>query len=143
MNIAIIGSRSLNVEDIRDFIFDLLTKGKDRISCIVSGGAEGPDRFAEEWIYATGGKYVLFRPEYSKYGKGATFKRNDLIIEASDVVLGLWDGKSKGSKYTIDRAIEKGKKVVVYRFDINTEHDEDGNSVKTAKLAEKIKHNYE
>jgi len=143
MKVAIIGSRSLELDEVRDFIFDLLTKAKDNISCIISGGADGPDKFAELWVYATGGKYVLFRPEYSKHGKGATFVRNSLIIEEADVILAFWDSRSKGTLDSINKAKKSGKKTVIYEFKITTEKDEDDNPFKTAAFSKKTKINYE
>jgi hypothetical protein len=45
---------------------------------------------------------------------GAPLKINDLIIDAADIVLAFWDGKSRGTKYGIDRSKKIGKEVRVF-----------------------------
>ena len=58
-------------------------------------------------------KLTEFLPEYEKYGKSSPLKRNISIIENADVVLAFWDGKSRGTKFVIDRCRELGKKIKV------------------------------
>lgn len=56
-----------------------------------------------------------FLPEYSKYGRGAPLVRNDLIIDYADEVIAFWDGKSRGTKYVIEKCKSKNKKVTVHK----------------------------
>lgn len=95
MKIAIIGSRDLTPMNIEKYI-------PDNVSEIVSGGARGVDTKAKEYAYEKGLKYVEFSPEYSKYGRFAPLKRNQDIVNYSDLILAFWDGKSKGTKFVID-----------------------------------------
>ena len=107
MKVAVVGSRNLNTRSIKHYLPAATTE-------IVSGGAKGVDtaakNFAEEMQY----KYTELRPDYKKYGKAAPLKRNDEIIDYADLVVAIWDGKSKGTKYTIDRCKKIGKSLIVY-----------------------------
>lgn len=80
---------------------------------IISGGARGIDACAREYAISHGIKLTEFLPEYEKYGKNAPLKRNITIIEAADIVLAFWDGKSHGTKFVIEKCREVGKTVRV------------------------------
>ena len=95
MKVAVIGSRGLHVDDLRQYLPKETTE-------IVSGGAKGIDSDARAYAQAHGIPLKEFLPEYQKYGRGAPLKRNLLIIEYADVVLAFWDGESRGTKYGID-----------------------------------------
>ena len=109
MKVAVIGSRGLvlNISDIRTYLPAVADE-------IVSGGAKGVDALAKIFAQENNYKYTEFLPEYEKYGKAAPLKRNDDIINYADMVVALWDGKSKGTKYVIDKCKETGKSLIVY-----------------------------
>lgn len=106
MKLAIIGSRNAVVEDIGIY----LPKG---VTEIVSGGAQGIDRCAAK--YAKENKILLteFLPDYTRYGRGAPLVRNRQIVQYADEAIALWDGKSRGTAYTIRLFEKEGKKVTV------------------------------
>lgn len=106
MRVAIIGSRSLKV-DIEKYIPQGTTE-------IVSGGAKGIDYLAEVWADANGIPKIIIYPEYLKYGKNAPLIRNELIVDAADMVIAVWDGESRGTKYTVEYAKKVGKNVKVF-----------------------------
>lgn len=106
MKLAIIGSRSLNVENLGDYL-------PSDVSEIVSGGAKGIDSQAAEYARQNGLTLTEFLPDYARYGRGAPLKRNEQIAEYADAALAFWDGKSKGTKYTISLFEKLGKRVVV------------------------------
>ena len=101
MKVAIIGSRSLQVPDLENY----LPLG---VSEIVSGGAAGIDSSAREYANANGIKIVEFLPNYKQFGRSAPLKRNLQIIEYSDTVLAFWDGVSRGTKFVIDNCKKLG-----------------------------------
>ena len=80
MKIAVIGSRSLVVNNLEKY----LPKDVDEI---VSGGAIGIDRCAKEYAIRNNITLREFLPEYNKFGRSAPLKRNIEIIEYSDAVL--------------------------------------------------------
>lgn len=104
MKLAIIGSRSLTELSIDEYIpYD--------VDEIVSGGARGIDTIAKEFANSKGIKLTEFLPKYSIYGKAAPIKRNEEIAEYADEAIAFWDGKSKGTEYTINLFKKRGKKV--------------------------------
>ena len=107
MKVAIIGSRSIEIENLSEYIPKETTE-------IVSGGAKGVDTSAREYAIANSIKLTEFLPEYEKYKKGAPLMRNLKIIEYSDIVIAFWDGKSKGTKFVIDNCNKTGKKIMVH-----------------------------
>ena len=71
------------------------------------------DTYAKEFATAHNLKLIEFLPEYDKYGKSAPLVRNRLIVDNCDAVLAFWDGKSRGTKYTLDYANQMGKPVKI------------------------------
>lgn len=113
MKIAIIGSRSIVIskEELGKYIPKNTTE-------IVSGGAKGVDATAKEFAVANDLKLQEFLPDYKKYKKAAPLKRNLQIIEYADCIIALWDGKSKGTQFVINKCREFNKPVTVYIFEI-------------------------
>lgn len=106
MKLAIVGSREIIALDLTPYI------PKD-CELIVSGGARGVDTLAEQYAIRHGIKTLIIRPEYEKYGRSAPIRRNDTIVDSADMVLAFWDGKSRGTMYTIDYAKQYDKPVKV------------------------------
>ena len=109
MPLAIIGSRDCPAVDIEEYLDEMP-------DAIVSGGAKGADTYAREFAIKKGIKIIEFLPDYAKYGRAAPLVRNRLIIDCCDEVLAFWDGKSKGTKYTIDYAKKMGKPVRIVQL---------------------------
>lgn len=108
MNIAIVGSRNFN--DLRMVI--RLVEHLPLHSVIISGGARGVDATVENCAIARGLETRIFLPNWQRYGRGAGIVRNKEIVEACDVLIAFWDGKSKGTKSSIELA-EKAKKITI------------------------------
>ena len=106
MKLAIIGSRTLVVPNIEEYLPKDVTE-------IVSGGAKGIDQAAARYARINGIKLTEFLPDYARYGRGAPLKRNEQIADYADAVLAFWDGKSPGTKYTIDLFQKLGKPIKV------------------------------
>ena len=107
MKIAIVGSRTLFVSDIAKYI-------PDDVDEIVSGGAKGIDMCAKEYAIKNGIKLTEFLPDYRRYGRyAAPIKRNIQIVEYADVIIAFWDGKSRGTKFVIDKAYDMKKTINV------------------------------
>jgi hypothetical protein len=108
MKIAIVGSRNFRDYDVlKKFVLSKISV--EDISLVVSGGATGADslgeKFAQEYRIAT----KIFIPDWNKYGKSAGFKRNIQIVEEADLVFAFWDGRSVGTKHSIDIAKDRRK----------------------------------
>ncbi len=106
MKLLIAGSRSITEFDLSEYV-------PNDVDLIICGGAKGVDTVAEKFADNHRISKLVLRPNYALYGKAAPLKRNEVMIELADSVLVIWDGKSKGTKYTIDYAQKKEKNVTV------------------------------
>ncbi len=106
MKIAIIGSR--NIKDI--IIDEFVPPG---ITEIVSGGARGIDQLSKDYALKNNIKYTEFLPEYNLYSRVAPLKRNIQIVDYSDTVIAIWDGKSNGTRHVIEYCKQNNKTCVV------------------------------
>ncbi len=106
MKIAIIGSRTLTVPNIEEYLPEGVTE-------IVSGGAKGIDEPAARFARIHGIKLTEFLPDYARYGRGAPLKRNEQIANYADAGIAFWNGSSRGTKYTIDLFRTLGKPITV------------------------------
>jgi len=118
MKIAIIGSRTfLDYELLSDTIKKYLSENNLIIKSVVSGGAKGADTLAEKFALENTIEMIVFKPDWKRFGKRAGFMRNTLIIENSDVVFAFWDGKSSGTKDSIEKAKSLNKKVIITHYE--------------------------
>ena len=108
MKFAVIGSRGFNDYELLE---DELKRYQ--ITTVISGGAKGADSLARDYAIAKNLQYEEHLPDWDKHGKGAGIIRNRDIVNNSDVVIAFWDGKSKGTKYSIEYGIKQGKQVFV------------------------------
>lgn len=106
MRIAIIGSRSIRVENLALYLPPETTE-------IVSGGARGVDQCAAQYARAHGLQLTEFLPEYARYGRAAPLVRNRAIVDYADEVLAFWDGSSAGTRHVIRYCKKLGRRVRV------------------------------
>lgn len=110
MKIAVVGSRTIEINNLEEYL-------PEDTTTIVSGGAKGVDSSASEYAKKMGIELIEHLPDYKLYGRGAPIVRNRLIVEDCDILYAFWDGKSKGTKYTIDYARKMGKEVVIIKLE--------------------------
>lgn len=110
MKIAIVGSRGLYIHDFKKYLPDDITE-------IISGGAKGIDTCAKRYALKYGIRFIEILPDYAKYGKSAPLKRNDIIIEMADAVLAIWDGRSAGTKYVINKCRKTNKSITIINIE--------------------------
>ena len=107
MKVAVIGSRNLAVKNLEKYLPEGTTE-------IVSGGARGIDSCAKNYDNTNGIPLKEFLPNYDEFGRSAPLLRNLEIIDYADIVLAFWDGKSRGTKFVIDKCRAKGKPVNIF-----------------------------
>lgn len=77
---------------------------------LISGGAPGVDRSAEEVAKMLHLPIEVFKPDYKRWGRHHAPRERNLrmLDEEPDLVLAFWDGKSTGTKHTIEEAERRG-----------------------------------
>lgn len=106
MKLLIVGSRGIKDIDISMYL-------PENVECIISGGAVGADTIAERYADKQGIHKIIIKPKYELYGRAAPIKRNKEMVDMCDQLLAFWDGRSRGTKYTISYAKKMGKIVRV------------------------------
>ncbi len=109
MKVGIVGSRSLMVYDLENYI-------PAECEIIISGGAIGIDRCAADYAIKKGIELEEILPDYPKYGRAAPIVRNKIIADKSDLVIAFWDGNSKGTKMVIEYCKKTNKLCVVTKI---------------------------
>ncbi len=112
--VAIVGSRQFGerAAEVRQQIADYIAE-LPRGDEIVTGGALGADAWAEFFAKRDSRPVHVFPADWQRYGRRAGAVRNKQIVDAADRVVAFWDGKSPGTKITIDMATRAGKPVEV------------------------------
>lgn len=102
--LAVVGTRTF--DDMN--LFRETMKEFFPIKKIISGGATGADQLAKEWAHKQEIAYEEYLPDWNRYGKRAGPLRNEQIVNSANSLLAFWDGKSRGTKSSIDLANKKG-----------------------------------
>jgi hypothetical protein len=112
-NLAIIGSRTFNnYSYAKKELLNIIQNNKISITKIISGGASGADKIAETFASKFNIPIEVILADWSK-GKQSGVVRNTDIINKSDYVVAFWDGKSKGTLDSINKAKKLNKKLFV------------------------------
>jgi hypothetical protein len=115
MRLSIVGSRGFT--DFNMMKQEIIKHYNiDDIECVISGGAVGADTLAEYFAKEYNIPMKIYPAEWKKYGKSAGYIRNELIIKDSTDVISFWDGKSTGTKHSMDLACTHNKKLVTVYF---------------------------
>lgn len=79
---------------------------------IVSGGADGVDSSAERFYTEAKADFNLsfreFEPGWEKHGDSAGPRRNKRMVEYGDALIAVWNGRSNGTRDTINKALDIG-----------------------------------
>lgn len=112
MKVGVIGSRGF-----KDYDLVVKTLSKMDISLIVSGGAIGADTLGERYAKENNIETKIFLPDWKTHGKSAGFIRNTDIINESEIIVAFWDGVSRGTKDSIDKANKLEKQVIIVNYE--------------------------
>jgi len=103
MTIGVVGSRTFDDYSVlKEYIFSKVNI--EDIDCVISGGAKGADALGERFASEHAIPFVEFSADWQRYGKSAGYRRNVTIVQNVDRIFAFWNGKSKGTKHTIDIA---------------------------------------
>ena len=122
MKLAIVGSRTFNTYKHYALLSNTIHYHFRYYSYIannlrlVSGGARGADTLAERFAKERDLGIIVYKPDWDKHGRIAGFIRNQQIVDTCDMVLAFWDGKSKGTQDTINKAKKAKKPTFIVYF---------------------------
>lgn len=123
--VGVVGSRRFPSRDVFVETLDSFVKPGD---VLVSGGARGPDSWAEEYAREHALRTIVFpakwddlsardavirvRADGSRYDARAGYRRNQLIVDASSFVIAfVMSDRRGGTEDTIKKAKAAGKRV--------------------------------
>lgn len=109
MRLIIAGGRNITDLDSKSIAAFITYLGITGVTEIVSGSARGIDKTGE--LYAQDNSIPLkqFPANWAFYGKAAGHIRNKEMAIYADMLLLIWDGKSKGSANMKREMIALGK----------------------------------
>ena len=113
MKMAIVGTRNPGVS-YQEWESILLSKiNASEALLIVSGGAKGIDTYAKLFAARHLIPLMEYLPEYSKYGRKATLRRNTQIVRGASTVIAFPSLDSKGTFQSIREAERLSKRLIV------------------------------
>lgn len=69
--------------------------------CLLSGGAEGPQTWAEAEAADCGVHTLRIAPLWDLYGERAGYIRSEWLVHFADGILAFWNGVSTGTAYEL------------------------------------------
>lgn len=112
MRVIIAGSRSFNAPEV---LPQVLRFSGWHVDELVSGGARGVDRLAEEYAKKMKWPIKQFIPNWD-IGKHAGKLRNIEMAEYADALIAIWDGMSPGTAHMIATMTSFRKPTFVYMY---------------------------
>jgi hypothetical protein len=111
--LAVVGSRDFaDLGRVRRFIRSLPSG-----VVVLSGGAPGVDRCANETARARGMGWLEYFADWDRDGLYFAGRiRNQRVANRCDRMVAFWDGRSTGTQDAFTRTLELGKHVVLYRL---------------------------
>ena len=120
IRIVIAGSRGFENYALLEQTLDRILDKQIEPVELVSGHAKGADLLAERFAKENDLPIHIIKPDWKTYGRAAGPIRNrqmlDYAMEELSLVVAFWDGKSKGTKNTIDTAKSLGIPVEIILF---------------------------
>jgi len=111
VKVAIVGSRRFaDPERVREYVQSLPPRAS-----IITGSASGVDAAATKAARAKGIPVQVLPASFDELADASkSAARNQRLVDACDVLVAFWDGASKGTRATVERALDSGKEVHVF-----------------------------
>lgn len=114
LDVAIVGSRTVTSYEALERVLREAPAHWMDDPRFISGGADGVDTLAEHYARRNDIPIDIIEPDWSDWSDGnPAIERNAEIVEKADCVIALWDGKSNGTRDTINKALDRGTPVYV------------------------------
>jgi len=117
--VIIAGGRDFNDYELLKKKCDYYLQFVEDEVVIISGMARGADSLGERYAQERGLKLEGYPANWKLYGKSAGFKRNQVLVKNASAAICFWDGKSPGTKNTIDLCKQKGIPCKVVKYGTN------------------------
>jgi predicted Rossmann fold nucleotide-binding protein DprA/Smf involved in DNA uptake len=110
VRVAIVGSRRFSEPHrVTDYVNSLPPRAS-----IITGSASGVDAAATRAARARGIAVQVMPAAFDELAdERKSVARNQRLVDACDVLVAFWDGTSKGTRNTVERALDSGKEVHV------------------------------
>jgi predicted Rossmann fold nucleotide-binding protein DprA/Smf involved in DNA uptake len=111
VRVAIVGSRRFSDPNrVSDYVNALPPRAS-----IITGSASGVDAAATRAARAKGIPVQVMPASFDELSDATrSAARNQRLVDACDVLVAFWDGSSKGTRTTVERALDSGKEVHVF-----------------------------
>ena len=111
MRVAIVGSRHFSdPARVADYVKSLPARAS-----IITGSASGVDAAATKAAREKGIPVQVMPASFDELADASkSAARNQRLVDACDVLVAFWDGTSKGTRNTVERALDSGKEVHVF-----------------------------
>ena len=111
MKVAIVGSRHFAAPDrVVEYVQSLPARAS-----ILTGSASGVDAAATKAAREKGIPVQVMPASFEELADASkAAARNQRLVDACDVLVAFWDGASKGTRATVERALDSGKEVHVF-----------------------------
>lgn len=103
IKLLVTGSRSIRDARIVTYALEQTAQDLD-IVLLYHGDAKGVDRLAGAWADAHG---IPVQVDHAADGK--YYQRDRRLVDRADRVVAIWDGRSNGTRYTMEYAKRCGK----------------------------------
>ena len=116
MRVAIVGSRHFSdPARVSDYVKALPPRAS-----IITGSASGVDAEATKAAREKGIPVQVMPASFDELADATkSAARNQRLVESCDVLVAFWDGSSKGTRTTVERALDSGKEVHVFIARVN------------------------
>jgi len=111
LKFAIVGSRHFaDPARVTEYVGAL-----PRGASIITGSASGVDAAATKAAREKGIPVQVLPASFEELADASkAAARNQRLVDACDVLVAFWDGSSKGTRTTVERALDSGKEVHVF-----------------------------
>ncbi len=111
MKVGIVGSRHFAAPARVTEYVGALPRG----ASIITGSASGVDAAATRAAREKGIPVQVLPASFEELADASkAAARNQRLVDACDVLVAFWDGSSKGTRTTVERALDSGKEVHVF-----------------------------
>jgi predicted Rossmann fold nucleotide-binding protein DprA/Smf involved in DNA uptake len=111
VRVGIVGSRHFKEPDrVTEYVRSLPMNAS-----VITGSASGVDAAVTKAARERGLSVQVMPASFEELADASkAAARNQRLVDACDVLVAFWDGTSKGTRATVERALDSGKEVHIF-----------------------------